>query len=117
LLKIRQEQWDLLSQHMGLTFENNTLVHLRKHWPERCDTLKESGVRSSIQEGITRAKQYGIESEYDILRYINHMYALGFDFDDNEAYPWAKEILTDEHLNAAERMEQLSAKTQVELQS
>lgn len=117
MLKIRQQQWNLLSQLARAQFEESTLQHLRTYWPARCDELQEAGVRASIQEGVLRAKQYGLVTEFDILRYINHMYALGFDFDRNNAYPWVLEILTSEIENPSERMDRLSERTQQELRA
>jgi hypothetical protein len=96
-------------------FEERASAHLERCFPERCAELGEEGVQASIRDAVERSHRLGLVFEYDIERYLNHMYALGFDFDSNPAYPWVQELLSDASLEPAELMDVLSERTQQEL--
>jgi hypothetical protein len=96
-------------------FEERAITHLERCFPERCAELGEEGVQASIRDAVERSHRLGLVFEYDIERYLNHMYALGFDFDSNPAYPWVQELLSDASLEPAVLMDVLSERTQQEL--
>ena len=64
---------------------------------------------------VERCRDYAIESEYNVLRFINIMFALGEDFDDGEDYPWSVAILNDEEMDADDKLDKLEAETEREL--
>ncbi len=76
-------------------FEDRMVVHLNKFFPEQCEALGEPGTREEIRNGIDRAARYGIETERDVCKYIDLMFAFGRDFDTNPELPWAARILND----------------------
>jgi hypothetical protein len=58
----------------------------------------EAGTRKAIQKGIQRAKSYRLESEREVLTYINCMHLYGDDFDRDPKCAWAAQILTNNEL-------------------
>ena len=116
MLKIRKKQNNVLAKAAVKRFEDRVLVHLKKFWPDECKELTEKGVRESIRTGIENAKKYGIETEYDVARYIDLMYTLSSDFDSNTEISWPSEILNDTDMNARKKMDTLYERTEQELQ-
>ena len=98
MLIIRQDQMDILRQEARKGFENRMLAHLTRYFSEACARMGEGETRDLIRYGIERANHYGIEAERDVCKYIDVMVVLGRDFDVDETFPWAAEILTDDTL-------------------
>jgi hypothetical protein len=103
MLVIREEQVQVLSEYMRKSFEDRTLVHLKRFWPERCEAAGDDAVRQSIRDGIRRARGHGMSSEYDLARFIDLMYGLGMDFDAS----WAGKYLANEELSPRARLDAL----------
>jgi len=95
-MKLRKEQMDTFSEAARKSFEDRMVAHLREVFPQRSKRLGEPRVRGKIQHGIERAGTYGITSERDVCRYIDVMFAYGWDFDTDSKLPWAGRILNDE---------------------
>jgi len=94
MLTIRKEQFDEIGRRLAHRWEDTMVLHLETFFPERCAELGEQGVRDAIELGQKKAAKYDIHTERDICKFLNFMFALGFDFDTDPEYPWAKEILT-----------------------
>jgi len=107
MLKIRQEQWEVFSELARERFTERVVAGIRRHWPEPFEALGAAEVRSSVAAGIEQGKALGLEREYDLHRYINLMYALGFQFRTDPRYPWVAEILAAESLDPRERIDAL----------
>ena len=93
MLTIRPEQLVVLSQPQVKRFEDWMLAHLKKFFPKESEVAGESGLRETIQHGIKQAATYGITTERDVCKYIDLMIVLGRDFDQDEKFPWAGQIL------------------------
>lgn len=107
MLVIRDEQMQILNDHMLAGFEKRLLGYLTGRFPDVCPPENEESVRESIQKGIDRARSYGITTEYDIARYIELMYVLSEDFDTSPGTPWATAILEDPNLGGHVKMDRL----------
>lgn len=70
------------------------VLHLETFFPERAAELGEQGVRDAIELGQKKAAKYNISTERDVCKFLNFMFAFGFDFDADPELPWAKAILT-----------------------
>lgn len=70
------------------------VVHLETFFPERAAELGPQGVRDAIELGQKKAAKYDIYTERDVCKFLNFMFAFGFDFDTDPELPWAKAILT-----------------------
>jgi len=94
MMTIQRKQFDAIGKRLAVRWEDTMVTHLETFFPERCAELGEKGVREAIALGQTRAAKYDIFSERDVCKYLNFMFALGFDFDTDPEYPWANQILT-----------------------
>lgn len=95
--------------------ERRAKQHLLSCFPNECEQLGEAGLEEFVRYGIKRARAHGFESEYDILRYLNLSVVLGSDFDEDESYPWAAEILSSDEFSARTRMDLLTEMATQEL--
>jgi hypothetical protein len=81
--------------------------YLSKRFPDTCGAQNEAAVRESIQNGIEKARGYGITTEYDVARYIELMYLFSDDFDTSPNTQWAESILTNSDLGPRVKMDLL----------
>ena len=86
------------------TYHKNTVLELcekiRARAPgtrwvcnSRVDTIDGERLHAMKAAGC-EVISYGVESEYDVSRYLNLMVVFGDDFDTDPAHPWASDILT-----------------------
>ena len=104
MLRIHKEQMDILGEYMMKKFEDYMVVHLRQRFAEQLKDTPEEAIRTIVQKGISKAKSYGIRIEYDVERYIDLMFILGYDFDTSEKTPWAGELLRNKKIPLRERI-------------
>lgn len=94
MLTIRKEQFDEIGHRLAHRWEDTMVLHLETFFPERTSELGEKGVRDAIDLGVKKSAKYDIYTERDICKFLNFMFAYGFDFDTDPELPWAKKILT-----------------------
>ena len=70
--------------------------------------MNEKDLESFVQQGISNSKNYGLENEDDLKLYIECMIILSPNFDQDQRFPWAKEILTNEDLDGEAKMASIS---------
>jgi hypothetical protein len=93
-------------------FEQRVVAHLREHFPQRMMGIAEQTAREFIQFCIERARGYGIQSERDVVLFVNVALALGQRFDEDPRFKWAADILVDEFIvTPAARVEELHRRT------
>ena len=107
MLVIRQEQIDAFREYMTRQFENQMLSHVQRYFHYDFQVLGEQNVRKMIRYGIEHSKSYGLVMEDDVSKYIEMMFAFGRNFDTDSAYSWAAQILKDEDLTGAMKMERV----------
>jgi hypothetical protein len=106
---IRRSQMDTFSNAAASRFAEKMIVHLRKCFPSRCEALSDNQIHEMIGFGIQRSSSYGITAERDVCKYIDVMMVFGQDFDQNQAIPWAQQILNDSQKTPSDRVEALMA--------
>ena len=94
MLTIRREQFDEIGRRLANRWEDTMVLHLETFFSERSAELGEKGVRDAIDLGIKKSAKYDIHTERDVCKFLNFMFAFGFDFDTDPELPWAKSILT-----------------------
>jgi hypothetical protein len=109
MLIIREPQMAALAEDLCHRFEDRAFDHVQRYFPQQCDAVGESATRYYVAEGIHRARRYGLESEYDLLRFINLIFAFGSDFDSRAEHAWMLEFLNDSELWPTARMDALMA--------
>lgn len=91
MLKIRQEQMDVLAQIPRQEFLRKMLVYMNDHFPDECEQIGAASLEKFIQEGIAKAEGYGIESLADVAQFLALQGMFGVEFD--RQHGWAREIL------------------------
>jgi len=114
-LQIRPEQLNTLTAAQEADFRRRLRETLREDYPEDCEELGDDRLAVVLNDGIGRARSYGIQTEEDIGLYFDVMFNLAYNFDTNRKYPWAAKILKDTALTAEDKLRQVSALAQEEL--
>lgn len=107
MIAIRQSQFDEFERDRERQTVAHCVEYLRKVLPDQCTALGDERVRESAELAVKKAKSYGFVTEKQLLQLLNVMYWLGFDFEDDARYPWAKEILGSAGLDADGRAQRL----------
>ena len=71
------------------------VARVRGIWGESLNEQSDEDVRQRVERWITRARNYGLDSERAVVRYIDSTCAMGDDFEDRKECSWARQILTD----------------------
>jgi hypothetical protein len=106
-LRIRSEQAAALVAAMAEGAEDRVGAHLRRAWPEETAPMSAEELDRWVRYGVDKGARYGIRAEYDVARLIDLMFALGPQFDESEAIPWAAGILADPALDGHQRVDAL----------
>jgi hypothetical protein len=104
MLTIRNAQLKAFGPDLERAFMARAVRHLGEAFSDKCAALGPGDVSRSVESGMRKARGYGLESEVDILRYLNLMYTFGFEFD---VLPWAKGVLADMGISADAKMDEL----------
>lgn len=92
MLKIRQEQLDMLTQGAENRFEQQLVEHISHNFPlEIRDEIPES-LHLRVKLHIATARKYAITTSQDIIDFSALCILLGDNFHIDQA--WAKDILT-----------------------
>ena len=89
-------------------FEDKMWVMLQKFFPRHCAKFGEEQTRAIVRAGIEVAAEYDIVIEAHVAEFIALMHRAGLEFDVDPAKPWAGEILRDENLSAAEKLNRIA---------
>jgi hypothetical protein len=90
--------------------------HLSGFFPERCLELGPEWVSHAIADGLARARARGFQEPEDLCRFLDLMFAFGFQFDRDESYSWASELLNAPEITSpTERMDLLIAAAKAHL--
>lgn len=83
--------------------------HLREHYPQESALLDDEKLAEWVHEGLSRAAGAGLESRYDLRRFLElSIKHRGFP-GDTPALEWAHRILQQAELSATERMDRIDA--------
>lgn len=104
---MRQHHMEAFEEGYRETFEDRMVLHLEARFPSQFDELGEEKVRRRIQEGVDRAARYEIRAQVDVTRFIRFMFAIRPDFDTSRKTGWARPILEDTSVPAAERLDRI----------
>lgn len=70
--------------------------HARQYLPYHFHALGEDGTRKAVEYGIDRARSHEIVSISGVRAYVQLMFVLGPDFDQDPELPWAPKALGEE---------------------
>jgi hypothetical protein len=89
------------------SFSHTGLDFLRSRHPGILELHGEKGCRDTMPEVRAKCRQYHLDLCRYGLRFLGLMCALGFEFDTEPGCEWARIILADANLEAAEKMMRL----------
>lgn len=98
MMTIQRRQITAMGERLALRWEDTMVAHLEAFFPEATAELGPEGVLHAIDLGLKKAARYGICSERDVCKFLNFMFAYGFDFDRDPELPWAHAILVRDDL-------------------
>lgn len=93
MLVIRQEQFAALGRAQIARFYFEAYEHVQLYFPQRCEELGNQAAIQMVRDGLKRARGYGLESERDLLRYLNLLFHFGDGFELSPANAWALPFL------------------------
>jgi hypothetical protein len=98
MIRIQKQQIATFAAASWAAFEDDLCAHLRAFFPAACEALGDAGVRAEIRYGAARAARHGVVGERDLFLYLDLVFALGRDFDEDPELPWVREKLADPDL-------------------
>ena len=108
---VRREQADILTGVAVEQMEDNIAEHLVTCWPDETRGMTDDDLLRWVRYGVERGRPYDIVTEYDVARYLDLMFFLQADFEDNTYFPWAREILEDPTLSGRVKVDRLMEHT------
>ena len=106
MLKIREEQMDILAGYSLRQFVQQAVAHLEDTFADEVAALNRIPLEDFVSEMIDKAETFGIDTEEDVLAYIEFAVQLGPNFDTR--YAWAK-VLSDPDLDGDEKVDLIRA--------
>ena len=107
-MKIRQAQLESLQPIAERDFIDRLIDHVRAEHPEEVNAYAESDLRRMAANGISRARRYGISVESSIAAFVDLMFSVAPNFDEQEHI---HEVLTDASYPPDARVELLGEMT------
>lgn len=101
MLVIRAEQMAVIERARWRAFVERALDYARAHWSEQAD------LPERVDRALSAARGHGMRSEFDLLRYVALSFVLGPRFDDDQQFPWAREVLQAPQYGARTKMDLL----------
>ena len=104
---VRKEQLAAFSRPVEHDLACRSHAHVTATFPRHCARLSQREVRRRVEEGMAQAEQYGIEGDYDVLRFVDLLFLLGPDFGADPDLRGIREILHDDETTGAERLDRI----------
>lgn len=101
---VRKNQMDAMRQDMLQDFEDRTFEHLKEFVPGKLKKLGEEGTREQIRAGISRADEYDIVREREVVKFIDLKFVIHQEFDTHPELPWVQAILNDRSLDGEQKI-------------
>ena len=108
MLQIRKEQILAMQNECHQRFVLRMIEHLQEQFADFVKDLRDDlPLHLFVRKGIERASSYGLIYENQIERFLECMAILGFDFDREQAHPWAQKILQREGASGEAKIDEL----------
>ncbi len=116
VLFIRESQMEAFAQPARQRLIDSAVERIFTLLPEVRDGMDRSEVEDSVRLAMSKSASYGVTDWPDVIRYLDVMYMLGFEFDQDLRYAWAPPILTGAGTAGAEKMTKLTEMALQELE-
>jgi len=106
VLLIRDYQLEKFRLKARRAFAKELVAHVTEHFAAQCQFLPSEELLEILQSGIERASRYGFNSRKDVCKFINIMFAFGYNFDTDPDIDWSSPYLNG-NASGSERMRKL----------
>lgn len=103
MLKIREEQLEPFSSEAMTYFETRAVAHLRRDLVKQTGAFSDDDLRTRVRQCISRAAQYGLTTEKQVMCFVDVTYLLGPNFDSDPRQRWANELLRSSKVASADK--------------
>jgi hypothetical protein len=108
--RIRPEQVSVFERLAVADFEARAVTHLRAKLPELTAEFSDAGLVERVRACIPRAAGYGLQSQQQIMCYVDTSFLLGSpEFDTDPRHHWAGHVLRSDKLAPGEKASVLLA--------
>jgi hypothetical protein len=104
LWTIRDEQLSALQAVYEQRLVDRAVAYVRRAHPRACAALEAGAIRASVSTALQKRDAFRFDSEETVLAWLDLMYLLGFSFDEDPRFAWARERLTDFSLGPRTRL-------------
>jgi hypothetical protein len=107
LWPIRPEQIQAFSDLSVEHFAKRVAVHLQEFFPDTCELYEKEQLHTFILNGCQKATSYGFTTEREVCGFVDILFGLGKNFEQDPQYEWATCVIKDYSRSAADRIDQL----------
>lgn len=107
MFQLREEHMRALERVAEENFVDRGVAHLREYFPDLTAGVAADSLRARIRRGAARARQYDLETEQQIMCFVDSGMMLGEDFDSDPNHDWARQILERRQYTADTRSQAL----------
>ncbi len=93
MLIIRKEQIEILGKYMEEQFVECAVRFIGSAFAHELQGYQDHNLHSMVREGISKAREYGIEYKDDVMRFLEFMIKYGSTFFDDKGLSEVREIL------------------------
>ena len=93
MLKVRKEQVDAFRRQLHTRFVQRMVAYLRTTFPAQTKSLTDDHLRDTVQQGESKAQDYGIIYEDDIRHFLGYVVVYGLTLDSQPQTQWIADIL------------------------
>ena len=104
MLTIRPAQQATFAAASREEFMQRMERHLREHFAPVVEPLSKEQFREVIVRNWKRAEEYGLTSELGVCSYLNCVFTLGENFEEQRDFIWAGTLLSDEQIAEPEKL-------------
>ena len=108
MFQIREEHVSAFQKVAVDNFEERAVRHLRTDLAEHTAGCSDGDLRARVRECIPRAAAYDLNTERQVIFFVDTTYLAGVGFDTDPACPWAQRLLSS-RLSADEKASSLMA--------
>lgn len=108
MLLIRDSQMALLARPVNRAAALRIAAAAIEHWPQRLGKASAEELLPRVLASMDQAREWGLGSEEEFMRFFNLQLALGDAFDQAPDGEWARQILGDSRLTRASRLDRLT---------
>ena len=104
LWTIRKEQFQEMAKGRARAFEASAVLWLRQEFPSECSRLEDSDLREAVQTALQKGQTWQFDTKAEVFLYLELMFLLGWEFDQDAAQAWVKPTLSDFQMSALTRL-------------